>query len=68
MGVENFFPAEGGSLKPATMICQRCIVSSECLSFALANPSLKGVWAGTSERRRRAIRMGNPALSPHDDL
>jgi WhiB family redox-sensing transcriptional regulator len=56
-GVAEFFPPEGGtSLTGARRICNGCTVAEECLQFALERPSLKGIWAGTSERRRRALR------------
>lgn len=51
-----FFPAEGKSLIRARRVCNRCTVAHECLQYALDQPSLKGVWAGTSERRRRRLR------------
>lgn len=56
MGVESFFPREGTSLNVARNVCNGCVVNEECLKYALSNPSLKGIWAGTSERRRRALR------------
>lgn len=53
----NFFPGQGESLKAAKAVCGRCVVSSECLSEALAEPvNPIGVWAGTSERDRRRLR------------
>jgi WhiB family transcriptional regulator, redox-sensing transcriptional regulator len=63
-GTARFFPAEGSSLMRARRVCARCPVSDECLRYALAHPSLKGIWAGTSERRRRKLRVaaGLPTL------
>lgn len=63
-GTERFFPSEGSSLLQARRVCSRCPVSEECLEYALAHPSLKGIWAGTSERRRRRLRVlaGLPSL------
>jgi WhiB family redox-sensing transcriptional regulator len=55
-GVELFFPPENTSLMEARRICNRCTVADQCLQFALERPSLKGVWAGTSERHRRRLR------------
>ncbi|MDE0803430.1 MAG: WhiB family transcriptional regulator [Acidimicrobiales bacterium] len=51
-----FFPDRGESLAPAQAICAECIVSDECLEYALANGERFGVWGGTSERERRRIR------------
>ena len=55
-GVAQFFPPEGTSLIRARRICNSCSVSEQCLKYAIERPSLKGVWAGTSERRRRRLR------------
>ena len=52
-----FFPDGTGTSRQAVRICSGCPVSAECLSFALADPSLKGVWAGTSERGRMRMRI-----------
>ncbi len=49
---EIFFPTDQITLTKARRICSHCPVSSECADFALAHPSLKGIWAGMSERRR----------------
>jgi len=56
-GVKEFFPAEGSSPFRGAALCAKCKVSEECLNYALENPSLKGVWAGTSERGRRRMRQ-----------
>jgi WhiB family redox-sensing transcriptional regulator len=55
--MNEFFP-EGASVSRETQqLCALCPVSVECLNFALADPSLKGVWAGTSERGRMRMRV-----------
>jgi len=56
MGTEVFFPTTGDTIAAATRICLRCPVSSECHTAALADPSLQGIWAGTSARRRHRLR------------
>jgi hypothetical protein len=72
-GITDFFPPEGSSPVRAADICALCPVSAQCLEYALDNPSLKGVWAGTSERRRRRMRAataaaeGSVALFTRDD-
>jgi WhiB family redox-sensing transcriptional regulator len=58
---ELFFPvAEAGpalvQLDRARAICRRCPVRAECLSFALETVQDHGVWGGTSEDERRALR------------
>jgi WhiB family redox-sensing transcriptional regulator len=53
---ELFFPSRGESADPARAVCAGCPVRAECLDHALANVEMFGVWGGTSERERRAIR------------
>jgi WhiB family redox-sensing transcriptional regulator len=56
LDIRGFFP-EGTAISLETRrTCAGCAVSAECLSFALAHPSLRGVWAGTSERERARAR------------
>jgi WhiB family redox-sensing transcriptional regulator len=54
----NFFPAPLArqSLAPAIAVCRRCPVLGKCLGYALADPRLRGIWGGTSERQRARIR------------
>lgn len=58
---ELFFPI--GTTGPAIdqveaakAVCQRCDVRMTCLEWALATGQDAGVWGGTSEEERRAIR------------
>lgn len=58
---ELFFPV--GSALPALRqeeqakkVCARCPVSTECLKWALATDQTDGVWGGTSEMERRAMK------------
>ena len=58
---ELFFPI--GSRGPglyqiaeAKAICARCLVIAECLGYALATGQDAGVWGGTTEQERRALR------------
>ena len=48
MGSDLFFPTGGNAIAHATRICARCPVLEECRTTALDDPSLYGVWAGTS--------------------
>lgn len=52
---EAFFPEKGQSAREAQRICAVCPVREPCLEEAL-NDGLKGVWGGTTERRRQIIR------------
>ena len=40
----------------AEALCAGCPVAARCLAYALADPSLLGVWAGTDAREREAMR------------
>lgn len=58
---ELFFPI--GTAGPAALqveeaktVCRRCSVSKECLSWALETGQDAGVWGGTSEDERRALK------------
>jgi WhiB family transcriptional regulator, redox-sensing transcriptional regulator len=58
---ELFFPVTGTGpalvqLDQARAICRRCPVRAQCLSFALETAQDHGVWGGTSEDERRALR------------
>jgi WhiB family transcriptional regulator, redox-sensing transcriptional regulator len=57
MGTDLFFPVDSVTLARATKICSGCGVREECGRFAIEHPSLKGIWAGTSERRRARTRQ-----------
>jgi WhiB family transcriptional regulator, redox-sensing transcriptional regulator len=64
-----FFPDGDDWVDPrAGGICAVCPVKDECLDFALRNPSLDGIWGGTSEEERRRIRRQRrravPAQAP----
>jgi WhiB family redox-sensing transcriptional regulator len=56
---EIFFPEKGDSTKPAKKVCRWCDVREECLAYAIAHPSIcrHGIWGGTSERERHAMRQ-----------
>lgn len=53
----RFFPERGDRNKAAKAICfDLCPVREECLEHALSRPEKWGIWGGTSERERQAIR------------
>lgn len=55
---ELFFPTTGERPTEAKAICKRCPVMDECLSYALASDfPLIGIFGGTSEHERRAMRQ-----------
>lgn len=45
----------------AKRVCQQCVVSHECLDFALATNQDSGIWGGLSEEERRVIRRRRAA-------
>lgn len=58
---ELFFPigTSGPYLmqtEQAKAVCRRCPVMEECLRWALETAECMGVWGGTSEMERRALR------------
>ena len=64
---ELFFPV--GTSGPAMLqiakakaVCQRCPVRTECLNWALASGQDAGVWGGTSEDERRALKRRNAKM------
>lgn len=59
---ELWFPDKGGNSGRARAICSACPVKAECLEYSLeAHPAPVGVWGGTTEKQRHAIRMGRAA-------
>ena len=44
------------------MICHTCPVRTECLEYALARPTLLGIWAATTSVERCAIRLRGEIL------
>ena len=56
---ELFFPIsthETASRARALRYCGSCTLRQECLQVALADPSLVGIWGGTDEVERAALR------------
>lgn len=55
---DDWFPLQGEwtRTQEARNVCRQCPVVEACLAESLANPSLEGVWAGTTERERHGMR------------
>jgi WhiB family transcriptional regulator, redox-sensing transcriptional regulator len=56
-----FFPVStsGASLtdiEAAKRVCRRCPVATPCLRWALDLGQVSGIWGGTTEEERRALR------------
>ncbi|MFB7597772.1 WhiB family transcriptional regulator [Streptomyces sp. NPDC056160] len=65
-----FFPI--GTTGPALVqteqakaVCHRCPVREQCLEWALETEQTLGVWGGTSENERRALRRRTAARRRH---
>ncbi len=43
-------------IEAAKSVCEVCEVRAECLEFALATNQEAGIWGGTTEEERRALR------------
>jgi WhiB family redox-sensing transcriptional regulator len=56
MPVDVFVLPVGATAEPARAVCRRCPVNGECLNYALAEPDLEGIWAGTTARERSRLR------------
>jgi WhiB family redox-sensing transcriptional regulator len=56
VGPDVFFPDHGEPTPESDALCRGCLVRDECLAYALANPELGGIWAGTSGRHRQRMR------------
>ena len=57
MDPEKFFPfpPQTAEIEEAKAVCRQCPVKAACLAWALDNEDF-GVWGGTSEDERRAMR------------
>ena len=52
----HFIPDRGEPTAPLRAVCGACLVRSECLTYALADEDLAGVWGGTTAQERRTLR------------
>ena len=58
MHPDEFFPESGKASDAAYKACFECKVKRDCLDYALTDPWIKGMWAGTNEAERSKIRRG----------
>ena len=47
-------------------VCGRCPVRADCLAYAVADPSLIGIWGGSNTAARRAMRLNRRTEAPGD--
>ncbi|MFZ2057431.1 MAG: WhiB family transcriptional regulator [Acidimicrobiales bacterium] len=58
-GANWWFPTSREAEDAARAVCEPCPVRRPCLEYALSDPGLQGVWAGTDERERRRMRQAS---------
>lgn len=58
---EDWFPTERMARKAADELCEGCPVRTQCLTFAVESGEEFGVWGGSTEEDRRALRRGAAA-------
>lgn len=56
METEIFFPNDYQGVLRARMICKQCPMRTQCLSTAVADADVYGVWGGTSRNERSWLR------------
>jgi WhiB family redox-sensing transcriptional regulator len=61
MGPAQWFPSKGKATNAVRERCAACPVVRECLDYALADPTLQGIWGGTSEEQRDQLRRRRSA-------
>lgn len=59
-----FFPDDPSAVEIAKGICRRCAVRAECADYAMAIPSLLGIWGGLTERERDRLRARRNCRRP----
>lgn len=52
---ELFFSTDAGRTDEARVVCHNCPVLTECRAYVLENRIPSGLWAGLTEKQRRAI-------------
>lgn len=59
---DDFFPEK--KLQPnALLMCDGCPLFQPCRDYALARPLVYGIWGGTTDKDRHAIREGRPPIT-----
>lgn len=53
--------AERVALEHLGPICARCLAVDDCLAYALEDPAIVGVWAGTTSGDRKRLRRQHRA-------
>lgn len=56
-----FFPDAGQSVQQAKAICRRCNVQTECLTEAINNNEMYGIFGGLSVKERQRLKRQQAA-------
>lgn len=51
-----FYPEDGGTTRPAKVVCAACPVLNLCRAYALEQDELWGIWGGLTESDRKKAR------------
>lgn len=60
---DPWFPPKGSDGVDAKKVCANSPVRDECYAYAIDDPTLTGVWAGTTEKERQRLRNGHVVTS-----
>lgn len=58
LGGEIHLRALYSNERAAKTVCMSCPYQARCLTYALKNKDLTGIWGGTNEKQRNAMRRG----------
>jgi WhiB family transcriptional regulator, redox-sensing transcriptional regulator len=61
---EMFFETDAVMMARARAMCSGCPVAVDCLTTALENSSVDGIWGGFTEGQRRRIRQEIRSVAP----
>jgi len=61
VGTRSFFSVAPDNLERARATCAGCPVREECYQYAMSDPDIKGVWAGTTAEERKELRRSRVA-------
>ena len=59
----GYVTVDGDRFSTAKAICGRCPVIEPCAAYAMADPTLEGVWGGMTDRERKRMRAAEGATA-----
>lgn len=60
----SWFVEQGESAADARAVCDRCLVRSECLGYAIEQRIEQGVWGGLTPRQRHKLARRESGSEP----